>query len=631
MFSLILRILSLPLIPFRRYLPPSPPSALPQPRSPPKDNNKTSSSSSPSSAPAPLVKSTAMYVYLGKLDWKPYGQDETFVITLPNGPARAGDPAYLFSQWTKDARGAQKANWFLNLVVDKVSKTASGDDVFTLKNSHYYSWEITTQKVYGELKVTMSNPNKDKSTMTFNRIWKSESQTPAGSLRIWTGKMNWPNYATNEMATFIVPEGFGKDKPVLAVWQWTKNGQGKPKNPNVHVAKQSILSSPEKSVKFEYDSFYHLTCTWQEQTERLSVHMKGRDSEANVSQELGEYALAVHLDRHSHDFNPPESTPNKAEVAHRLPQPEPSLPRILAPMPFPKGLVDTLTHAQSFIDQAGYLAKYAEQRFQALDTDLHARDHQLTAAKSQIDDLTNSRANLASDVKKKEAEITVLEGKLSKANVELEEQEAALAKLRDDINTGKKHDADDHREIKDLRAARLKLRRKLDRVVPELDGANARIAALVKEIQDLTVERDDLKSKLSVQVKLNGDLTTQVGDLTKARDDFKSMWEAAQKANEKLQRSETSHQALVIELRAKLEEAHKEKQDAIKDADESVDKERGAKNKALEALAKADKALYYAKLNKQAYWDMLNDNDLVPPPDVEEKPLAAGQKTAVKA
>lgn len=297
MFSLILRILALPLIPFRRYLPPSPPSPLPQPTNPPKDNNKSSSSST--STPAPLLKSTAMYVYLGKLDWKPYGLDETFVITLPNGPARAGDPAYLFSQWTKDARGAQKANWFLNLVVDKVSKTVSGDDVFTLKNSHYYSWEITTQKVYGELKVTMSNPNKEKSTMTFNRIWKSESQTPSGSLRIWTGKINWPSYATNEMATFIVPEGFGKDKPVLAVWQWTKNGEGKPKNPNVHVAKQSILSSPEKTVKFEYNSFYHVTCTWQQSTERLAVHMKGSGIESNVSQEIGDFALAVHLDRHS--------------------------------------------------------------------------------------------------------------------------------------------------------------------------------------------------------------------------------------------------------------------------------------------------------------------------------------------
>lgn len=247
-----------------------------------------------------------MYVYLGKLDWKPYGQDETFVITLPNGPARAGDPAYLFFQWTKDARGVEKANWFINLIVDKVSKTASGDDVFTLKNSHYYSWEITAQKVYGELKVTMSNPNKEKSTMTLKRVWKSETEVPKGSLRIWTGKINWPNYATNEMATFIVPEGFGKDKPVLAIWQWTKNGEGKPKNPNLHVAKQSILSSSEKSVKFEYDSFYHLTCTWQEQTERLSVHMKGRDSEAHVSQELGEYALAVLYDRHSQSvaYNP---------------------------------------------------------------------------------------------------------------------------------------------------------------------------------------------------------------------------------------------------------------------------------------------------------------------------------------
>ncbi|KAK1488854.1 hypothetical protein CABS01_02484 [Colletotrichum abscissum] len=595
MFSLILRILSLPLIPFRRYLPPSPPSPLPQPKKPlpPKDSNNSpsaSSSSSSSSTTAPLVKSTAMYVYLGKLDWKPYGLDETFVITLPNGPARAGDPAYLFSQWTKDARGAQKANWFLNLVVDKVSKTASGDDVFTLKNSHYYSWEITTQKVYGELKVTMSNPNKDKSTMTFNRIWKSESQTPSGSLRIWTGKINWPNYATNEMATFIVPEGFGKDKPVLAVWQWTKNGEGKPKNPNVHVAKQTILSSPEKTVKFEYNSFYHVTCTWQQSTERLAVHMKGSGIESNVSQEIGDFALAVHLDRHSHDFSPPESSPDKSEVELRLPQTQPSLPRILAPLPFPRGLVSTLTHAQAFIDQAGYLAKYAEDRFKALDSDLHARDSQLAAAEAQIRELIKGRDILNSDDKVQKAKIATLEDLLKRAHDDVNQLEARVTKLQDDIKEGHKHDIEDHQELDSLRDARLKLKRELEQALPALSAAKARVTALTEEVAKLKAERDSALAQLLVQKNLNKTLTDEVDELKKAN----------KKLTEDLEPLQTKNRALQNEVNQNAENWDtygKELNDMRVQRD----------NIAHKVVVWEDKT-YNAVVMKNAYWRVLNNH-----------------------
>ncbi|OHE98462.1 hypothetical protein CORC01_06253 [Colletotrichum orchidophilum] len=584
--NLIFRILSLPLIPFRRYLPPSPPSSLPRTR------KLLPQAEQPSPSP-PLLKSTAMYVYLGKLDWKPYGLDETFVITLPNGPARAGDPAYLFSQWTKDARGTEKANWFLDLVVDKVSKTQSGDDVFTLKNSHYYSWEITSQKVYGELKVTMSNPNKDKSTLTLNRIWKSESEVPSGSLRIWTGKINWPSYATNEMATFIVPEGFGKDKPVLAVWQWTKNGQNKPKNPNVHVAKQSILAGPEKSVKFEYDSFYHLTCTWQENTERLAVHMKGSGIESNVSKDLGEFALAAHYDRHSHDFNPPESTPNKSEVYHRLPQTQPSLPRILAPMPFPRGLVDTLTHAQAFIDQAGYLAKYAEDRFKALDSDLHIRDHQLAAAETEIRELTKNRDILASDDKEQKAKIVALAERLQKAQEEAKKQEAVVAKLQNALNDGQKHDAQDHQEIEDLRAARIQLKRELDQALPALAGARAKVVTLSEEIQRLKAAKKAALSELAIQQKLNKTLTEEIEQLKKANKQLRDDLEPLREDNKRLSNEVEYKKAAIDRKDAELKTVRAQKFTA-----DSQVKDIGDKFDAIEK-------------EKNRYWDVLNKHRLL--------------------
>ncbi|KAK1450458.1 hypothetical protein CMEL01_07794 [Colletotrichum melonis] len=555
-----------------------------------------------------------MYVYLGKLDWKPYGLDETFVITLPNGPARAGDPAYLFSQWTKDARGAQKANWFLNLVVDKVSKTASGDDVFTLKNSHYYSWEITTQKVYGELKVTMSNPNKDKSTMTFNRIWKSESQTPSGSLRIWTGKINWPNYATNEMATFIVPEGFGKDKPVLAVWQWTKNGEGKPKNPNVHVAKQTILSSPEKTVKFEYNSFYHVTCTWQQSTERLAVHMKGSGIESNVSQEIGDFALAVHLDRHSHDFSPPESTPNKAEVELRLPQAQASLSRIQAPMPFPKGLVDTLTHAQAFIDQAGYLAKYAEQRFAALDTDLHARDHQLTAAETQIRELLKNRDLLLQREREQQDEAALLKKLLQREKATVHDLEIEIVQLRKKIGDGDKHDEDDHRVIAELRDARIQLKRQLDEAEASHDKAKARIQGLTEQIQKLESEIFLLQSELDVLRKRNENLIKENAALTDAKRKLQADNESLQDDVESARLTDEKAQANITRL---TEELRNEADEKRKASDRALEKGRELlkaqeETSRIEGLRSTDrKELLETKLLSDQYWDILKRQKLL--------------------
>ncbi|KAI1019166.1 hypothetical protein LB503_009215 [Fusarium chuoi] len=116
-----------------------------------------------------------MFVYEGRLDWKPYGDNETFVIILPDGPVRVGDTAYLFSQWTKDAQGTKKANFFQKSAIEKVSKTPSGDDTFIAKAS-YYSWEITSRDIYGKLDVVMSNPAGAKSSMSFKRIWQSKGE-----------------------------------------------------------------------------------------------------------------------------------------------------------------------------------------------------------------------------------------------------------------------------------------------------------------------------------------------------------------------------------------------------------------------------------------------------------------------
>ncbi|GKU08010.1 unnamed protein product, partial [Fusarium langsethiae] len=206
--------------------------------------------------------------------------------------------------------GTKKANFFQNSAIDKVSKTPNGDDAFIAKAS-YYSWEITSRDLYGKLDVVMSNPAGFKSKMVFKRIWQSKGEQATGAARIWTGKISWSQYASDEMGIFIVPEGFGEGKPVISMWQWSRDGTGTEKAPSFRDASQKMLSDAGKGVKFSYHSYYDITCTWNEQTEKLSVHMKG--PEAN--QDLGEFTLSALIDRHSHDWNPPEfSAPEKTEV-----------------------------------------------------------------------------------------------------------------------------------------------------------------------------------------------------------------------------------------------------------------------------------------------------------------------------
>lgn len=239
-----------------------------------------------------------MHVYLGKLAWSPYGVNETFTIILPHGPVRVGDPVYLFFQWTIDAKGVKKPNWFQNLLVDKVTRNANGDDVFVLQH-HYYSWEITAQQSYSKLSVVMSNPSNFKSTMSFDCFWQSKSEQSTDSGRIWTGKINWMNFAKDEAAIIIVPDGFGEGKPVISIWQWSQSSAGRKNDTSPRIATQKMEPRFGEGVKFTFTDYYTLTCTWSEKTEKLAVKM----SEGGSPQDLGEFTLAARIDRHKQYVN----------------------------------------------------------------------------------------------------------------------------------------------------------------------------------------------------------------------------------------------------------------------------------------------------------------------------------------
>ncbi|CAM1511899.1 Fc.00g094120.m01.CDS01 [Cosmosporella sp. VM-42] len=526
-----------------------------------------------------------MFIYSGKLKWQGYGEDETFVIILPNGPVRVGDSAYLFFQWTVDAKGVKKPNWFQNLIVSKASKTQSGDDTFVLAH-HYYSWEITTQQVYGKLNVTMSNPTNFKSTMTLDRIWQSRGEQSTGTARIWTGKINWVQFASNEMAIFIVPEGFGDGKPVLSLWQWTVDGSGNKKSPSFREAVQKLESGAGNGVKFSYHSYYDLTCTWDKKTEKLAVHMKG--PEAN--KDLGEFSLSAIIERHSHDFNPPEPTTEKVGFEARLPRAQPSLPRILTPMPFPRTLIDTLAHTASFVDQAGYLAKYAMERFNALDADFHVRGQQLDTASSQIGQLKGEIQKLTGDLNVEKAKSIDLEKTLKAARDQAADDRKALTdkinKLEDDLRQGTQHDAEDHQALEAARkafeaerVAKDELRKLLDAAQLEKSRAEASLEAALVKISSLEGKVHDLEVQLNVETNLNATLDKENAGLKKELKDLTA----------KLRQTQSD----LSQAQQDLSDA----QDGNADKDNEILRVTGDRDRAIESLKAKETA--YGKLNTQ--------------------------------
>lgn len=533
-----------------------------------------------------------MFVYQGKLNWYSYAEKETFVIILPNGPVRVGDSVYLFSQWTKDAQGSKKKNWFQTIIVDEVTQTQATDVTFRLKGV-WYSFEVTTQGSYESLSVVMRNPTKGVSdALPLKRIWKSEKEL-TGTTRIWTGKFNWMHFAKDELAIFIVPDGFGEDKPILSLWQYTQDSAGKLKDPSFRSELQKSVSGKETEIiKFSYKSYYDISCTWEAKTDKLAVHVK----EGGHGENVGSMIRSAIIERqaHTHDFNPPEPAPKKTEVETRLPQPQPSLPRILSPLPFPKGIIDTLAHTAAFVDQAGYLAKYAQDRFAALDADNHALVHQLDAARANIKNLETAKGDLTRDRNSAKAKVEQLEKDLAQVRKDADKFRKTIEELRRAIAKDKIQDEEARKILEDTQA--------------KLTAAEAEIACLQRDLSDAQCEVKDLRARnatlrekeyqqdtiithlrteVDVQTKLNNDLSKEIRELKSAN---KTLEASNKEILLNLGRSKEMTEHLEKDLKERdgeVEELAKGK----RDAEAKAESYRTARNKAeaeLHELKKKD-------------------------------------------
>ena len=213
-----------------------------------------------------------MFIFQGKLNWLKYAKNELFIIILPHGNVRAGDVVYLFWQYGFNTNNVTNANYFQKLSVERVLKADDGEDVFTLAGS-YYNFQVTTHKLYSSLTVDMSKADGSKSIMDLAQVYKTDGEESLEPMRIWTGKLTWPNYATNEIFFAIAPEGLGADKPVQMIWQWTKNAYNQPKFPCILNGRQAQGEKSDGLFKFTFTDYYTMDCTWDEKSEKLSISM----------------------------------------------------------------------------------------------------------------------------------------------------------------------------------------------------------------------------------------------------------------------------------------------------------------------------------------------------------------------
>ncbi|EXL54610.1 hypothetical protein FOCG_05461 [Fusarium oxysporum f. sp. radicis-lycopersici 26381] len=537
-----------------------------------------------------------MFVYQGKMNWWTYAKDETFVVVLPNGPVRVGDSVYLFWKWTVDAKGVKNGNVFQTISVDSVTQTSATDVTFVLKGS-WYSFTVTTKGGYENISIVMRNPQGGVSDpMPLKREWKSDKEL-TGTTRIWTGKFKWMNFARDEHAIFIVPDGFGEGKPIISTWQWTKASNGKTKEPSFRAEVQrNVTGLGTDTVKFSYKSYYDIKCTWDGKKDQLDVWV----TEGAHSEDVGDMIRSAIIERstHSHDFNPPRPPPTKSECELYLPQPQASLPRLVCPLPFPKDLLETLAHTAAYVDQCGYLAKYAQDRFAALDADYHFSLEQIKALKIEIENINKTKGDLTIDRDAAIAKSQKLQEALDKALKDDEGFQKEIARLNKVISDDKLKDAEALKVLEKTRADLKASQEQCSKLQAEIAHKDAQIAeqgATISNLQKIIITLETTIAQLRAEVtvktseneklaKANITLEGQKRDLENSVKDLQDELARAQQRIKELQETAKNHAAKDKEIR-----------DAKARADSEAAK---SEEEAAKALAEVEKYKQWAYDNK---------------------------------
>lgn len=100
----------------------------------------------------------------------------------------------------------------------------------------YHSFQGTIQASFKSLSLTMSNPQGETASLSLSLQYSDTIRVPSTS--VFTGKLNWFEYAKNEMLTAVVPRDVANGEPVILIHQWTIDGADVEKS--IHTIKSTF-------------------------------------------------------------------------------------------------------------------------------------------------------------------------------------------------------------------------------------------------------------------------------------------------------------------------------------------------------------------------------------------------------
>ncbi|KAJ7769330.1 hypothetical protein B0H16DRAFT_1673425 [Mycena metata] len=165
-----------------------------------------------------------MYVYVGKLNYLRFAENECITIVFPAGFALK-DPVCAYWQWTVDSKGVAKSNCTQEGFITSVTNTTV--QYYIRCPLSWYTFEGSVSSDFSSLSLKMSELIGTPQDVSLSLVYSDAVRVPSTS--VFTGKLNWFEFSKNEMVTLVIPGEVANGAPVILSYQWTKDGVGKPK------------------------------------------------------------------------------------------------------------------------------------------------------------------------------------------------------------------------------------------------------------------------------------------------------------------------------------------------------------------------------------------------------------------
>ncbi|KAL1707958.1 hypothetical protein EV121DRAFT_197992 [Schizophyllum commune] len=189
-----------------------------------------------------------MYVYSGKMDFE-RAVNESITFVFPVDLALQ-DPVCVYWQWS-DRSKENNTQASLYGTIHEIMKTDTRYSVCFMCSSFQFEADFTPD--LESMTVKMYTNPRTPSVTTVTRSLSTPSLVP--TTRVYTGKFSWPEEATNEMMTLVVPDDIYDGAPVGVYFQYTVNT---PEAPRTRYSLSSTFHTVEKSntqIKASFDTF----------------------------------------------------------------------------------------------------------------------------------------------------------------------------------------------------------------------------------------------------------------------------------------------------------------------------------------------------------------------------------------